>query len=113
MNWIASLQKLLSSNEGKDMLKFGMKPLPSNPESIKADVMKVIEFGNSPAYKSYENEAWAQVFTYLNQILNEKATAQEVDQARGGLRASLDLLRVVDLAIKKQEELKKKVLVSR
>lgn len=108
MNWIESLKKLFSSSEGKDMLKFGMKPLPNMPEAVKADVLRVIEYSNTPAYKSYEQEAWAQAFNYLSTILKETATSSEVEQARGGLRATLDLLRVVDLAHKKQEEMQKK-----
>jgi len=108
MNWLVSLQKLFSSTEGKDMLKFGMKPLPNHPDAVKADVLRVIEYSNTPAYKSYEQEAWAQAFNYLQTILNEKATTDEVNQSRGGLRATLDLLRVVELARKKQEEMQKR-----
>lgn len=109
MNWFKkSLVDLFKTKDAKELLKNGMKPLPTTDAAIQRDINAIINYSNGPDYLAWEAEAWAQVMAQLSKILNEKTTPSEVDQARGSLRATLDCLRIAEMARKKQEEIKRK-----
>lgn len=90
----------------KDLL--GMST-PKNPtvDQVIIDAAKLMEYGFSSDYKVFAKEAWSRVLVELDKILDERTPADQVNNARGALRATLDLLRLSYQARITKESLEK------
>lgn len=73
----------------------GMKmPVIPTPEGIKIDATKIRKYTDSDGYKKFAEEAWAQVISDLDKILDVKTTKDQRDYYCGSVNATLNLLRL-------------------
>ena len=91
---VAVLAELLSKKHNREDL-LGVSPV-GMPQSndLQRDAARILQYSLSDDYKTFANEAWARVITELDTILNPRTSIDQIQNARGALRATLDLLRL-------------------
>lgn len=89
--------QLLGELLGQDSLReefLGAKlPRQPSPNQLLNDTANYVKYTQSAEYKVWAKEAWAQVLYEFDTILDPKSTVDQVNNARGAARATLDLLR--------------------
>lgn len=100
MQLLAELLTQTSARE--DLLGVKEARLPS-PERLLNDTANFLKYTQESEYKQFAKEAWAHVLLELDALLDPRSTPDQVQNARGAVRASLNLLRK-SYQVKKQYE---------
>ncbi len=87
------LTDLLASNSLREEVLGVKNTRVPTPEQMLNDTANLINYTNQPEYQVFAKEAWAHVLLDLDTILDPKSTNDQVNTARGAMRATLDLLR--------------------
>jgi hypothetical protein len=91
---IVVLAELLNrKNNREDLLGVSPVGMPQ-PNDILRDSARILQYSLSDDYKTFANEAWARVITELDKIIDPRTSVDQIQNARGALRATLDLLRL-------------------
>lgn len=101
------LGEILSTEASREEL-LGMRSLtPPSQSQILEDASRIVNYSTKMDYRVWSKEAWAKALSYIDALQNPKATGSETDFYRGALHATLNLLRVSELARLQKEELEK------
>lgn len=88
------LAELLSKrNNQEDLLGVSNTHLPS-PQELMTDATRLLKYSHDADYQVFAKEAWARVITELDKILDPRTSVDQIQNSRGALRATLDLLRL-------------------
>jgi hypothetical protein len=89
---IKVLAELLSkSRNQEDFLGVGKTYMPT-PEQLMSDSAKYLQYVKSDDYAVFAKEAWSRVIVELTTVFDPNATTDQVHNARGAVRAIIDLL---------------------
>jgi hypothetical protein len=91
---ITVLAELLNKKHNREDLLGGSPRGMPQPSDLLRDSARILQYANSEDYKTFANEAWARVITELDKILDPRTSIDQIQNARGALRATLDLLRL-------------------
>lgn len=106
---IAVLAELLSKqNNQKDFLGVSPTSMPGSDELL-SDAAKLVKYSFSDDYKVFAKEAWARVLLELDKVLDPRTPVDQLQNSRGALRATLDLLRLSYQARFTKENLEREV----
>jgi hypothetical protein len=91
---VTVLAELLSKQKNQeDFLGVSPSAMPQ-PNELLSDAAKLLKYSYSDDYKVFAKEAWARVLMELDKVLDPRTPVDQLQNARGALRATLDLLRL-------------------
>jgi hypothetical protein len=101
------LAELLTKERNQeDFLGVSPTAMPQANEML-SDAANLLKYSYSDDYKVFAKEAWARVLLELDKVLDPKTPVDQIQNSRGALRATLDLLRLSYQARFTKEQLEK------
>jgi hypothetical protein len=92
VNPVSILAELLSKSRNQEDFLGVSKTYMPTPEQLLSDSAKYLQYTQSDDYMVFAKEAWSRVIVELETVFNPNATTDQVHNARGAVRAILDLL---------------------
>jgi hypothetical protein len=92
------ISRVLSDSTSREILLGVKRDAPMTPEryleKVNSDVANILNHSKSHEYAVWAKEAWSEFLLSLDAVLDVKTDPKMVDFHRGGMRKTLDLLRM-------------------